>query len=368
MDRYVTIMLVPDREKGVLSLRLPRVVFQALVFFGVAFTILLGILSYDYWKILRQVYENKYLSIENRQLKEQIQLFQMKLNALTEDIERISTFEKKLRIITGYEVTDMQQNIMPVNPEENNGGAPQLETQRDVDLQQTKKVVESSPLGEKLPSFENMESESDYVELKTLYEQKIATSLGLQAGYSFTKEWSRLTQSSFGLASQYASFDYRYGKINNFIEKMEIDIHNLDQYLLDKESFLRSTPTLLPAKGWITSYYGPRMSFFSGRVKMHEGLDVGGDPGTPIIAPADGVVTFAGTKPGFGNFVQIDHGYGVETIYAHAKTIEVKKGQRVKRGDDLATVGNTGNSTGPHLHYEIRVNGTPVDPLYYILD
>lgn len=368
MDRYITLMLVPDREKGVVSLRLPRIVFQALVFFGVAFTILLGILSYDYWKILRQVYENKYLSIENRQLKEQIQLFQMKLNALTEDIERINTFEKKLRIITGHEITDMKQGIVPVDPQENSGSAPQMERERDGEVGAKTTSTTSTPLGEGLPSFENIEKEVDYQELKNLYEQKIATSLGLQAGYAYTKEWSRLTQSSFALAGQYASFDYRYGKINSFVEKMEIDIHNLDQFLLDKESFLRSTPTLLPAKGWITSYYGPRMSDFSGRIKMHEGLDVGADPGTPIIAPADGVVTFAGTKPGFGNFVQIDHGYGVETIYAHAKTVSAQKGQRVKRGDLLATVGNTGNSTGPHLHYEIRVNGTPVDPLYYILD
>ncbi len=101
---------------------------------------------------------------------------------------------------------------------------------------------------------------------------------------------------------------------------------------------------------------------------MHEGIDVGAPSGTAIVAPADGVVTYSGAKPGFGNFVQIDHGYGVVTIYGHASSLNVKKGQKVVRGDRIATVGNTGYSTGPHVHYEVRVNGTPVDPLYYTLN
>lgn len=101
---------------------------------------------------------------------------------------------------------------------------------------------------------------------------------------------------------------------------------------------------------------------------MHEGLDVGAPIGTSVFAPADGLVTFSGSKSGFGNIVQLDHGYGIETIFAHAQMARVKKGQKIKRGTVIAQVGNTGYSTGPHLHYEVRVNGTPVDPLYFILD
>jgi murein DD-endopeptidase MepM/ murein hydrolase activator NlpD len=149
---------------------------------------------------------------------------------------------------------------------------------------------------------------------------------------------------------------------------MEVRVHELDQHLLNKDSFLRSTPTLLPAYGHISSGYGPRMSPYAQRIKMHEGIDIGAPVGTTIVAPADGVVTFSGPKQGFGNFVQIDHGYGVETIFGHASTLKVKKGQKIIRGDRIATVGNTGYSTGPHVHYEVRVNGTPVDPLYYMLN
>ena len=209
---------------------------------------------------------------------------------------------------------------------------------------------------------------TEYKRLKNLYEQKIATYFGLQKSYIYTKEWFQLTNKSFSLAEGYAKFDYLFNEVKRIAQKLELDIHQLDQYLLDKDSFLKSTPTLLPVQGWITSYYGRRKSHYSGRIKMHEGIDIGAKSGTPILAPADGVVTFSGKKPGFGFFLQINHGYGVETIYAHAKRLLAKKGQHIRRGQKIAQVGSTGYSTGPHLHYEIRVNGTPVDPLDYILD
>lgn len=312
MDRYFTIMVIPEREKGVRSIRIPRIIFNSLVFLSVAIIFLLGILVYDYTKILGQVHQNQHLSIENRQLKEQIQLFQMKLNSLTGDIERIHNFEKKLRIITGLENTDMTKSYDVDHPA---GGGdkgspnepPQVNVQ-DSFIEIRSKIKEPA-LYDKYNNF------------KKLYEQKIATNFGLQTGYAYTKEWNQLTKRSFLLADQFANFDFIYSEIQNFIKDLELKVHELDQFLLDKDSFLKSTPTLLPTKGWITSYYGPRNSPYSNRIKMHEGLDVGAKSGTAIIAPADGVVTFSGKKPGFGNFVQIDHGYGVETIYAHASRL-----------------------------------------------
>jgi len=357
LDRYFTIMIVPEREKGVRSFRIPRVLFHALIFTGVITVILLGIFSYDYYKILKQVYENKYLTIENRQLKEQIQLFNMKINALTEDIERIQTFEKKLRTITGIEQVDMTKPFQDLmDSDKKPTDANQVELEKDTTF--------VSPLKE----FKDFQDSPNYLNLKNLYEQKIATNFGLQTGYTFTKELTDLTKQSFILASQYATFDYKFNILRRYVKNLETSVHELDQFLLDKDSYLKSTPTLLPTKGWITSYYGPRISPTSNRLKMHEGIDIGAKPGTAILAPADGVVVYSGTKPGFGMFVQLDHGYGVETIFAHAKALFAKKGQLVKRGTEIASIGSTGYSTGPHVHYEVRVNGTPVDPLYFILD
>lgn len=384
MDRYFTIMIVPERDKGVRSIRMPRVVFHALTFLCVAVIGLLSILIFDYWKILKQVHENKHLTIENRQLKEQIQLNQMKINAVTEDIERIRTFEKKLRIITGLQDTDLTQSAresVELESFDLRQGAPANEKPEEGPQDPSSSVETKSPrpnisrssaslTGTPLSkaALKDLSKNEEYQNLKDLYEKKIATTFGLQTGYAFTKEWSDLTKQSFNLASQFAKFDYLFNTVKNYVETLEVRIHELDQYLLDKESFLRSTPTLMPAQGWITSYYGPRISPTSGYLRMHEGLDIGAVPGVPIRSPADGIVTFSGVKPGFGNFVQIDHGYGLETIYAHAKSLVATKGQRIKRGDKLATVGSTGYSTGPHLHYEVRVNGTPVDPLYFILN
>ncbi len=368
MDRYYTLMIIPEKNKDVQSIKIPRLLFKSLVFLFITFVVLLGILTYDYWNVLSQVYENKHLLVENRQLKEQVQLFQMKLNSITEDLERINVFERKLRAITGLEAikpqtVDSGRSIG--SPTTTNNSI--VEPDREFTPGSMIKIFKSEPTrtAQKLELFEE---DKKYKETKLLYEEKIANAYTENADPTYAKEWSFLTRQSLGMASLYAEFDYKYDVVIGFLQEVEVRVHQLDQHLLDKESFLKSTPTLTPAQGHFTSGYGPRMSPYAGRIKMHEGIDIGAPIGTPIVAPADGIVTFSGAKPGFGNFVQIDHGYGVETIYGHAATLSVKKGQQVTRGDRIATVGNTGYSTGPHVHYEVRVNGTPVDPIYYSLN
>ncbi|MBL7665689.1 MAG: peptidoglycan DD-metalloendopeptidase family protein [Bacteriovoracaceae bacterium] len=364
MDRYYTLMIIPEKEKGVKSIRIPGLFFKSFAFIFVVFTLLIGILAYDYWKILQQVYENKHLTLENRQLKEQVQLFQMKINTLAEDLRRIHTFEKKLRVITGLEELNYTGPTVPLKDEdESNDEGSGDDRQTSVKMPEYLKNYLNLNL-----DFSQMETEVEYQNLKNLYDQKIAANLGIQKNYNIAKDWSELSKRSFNLAKDYASFDFQFNKIKSVVSNMEEEILKLDEYLLDKDSLLRSTPTFLPTNGWITDYYGQRINPVSGRLRMHEGLDVGATPGTPIYAPADGLITFSGRKAGFGNFVQIDHGYGIETIYAHNQSLHIKLGDSVKRGRLIARVGNTGNSTGPHLHYEVRVNGVAVDPLYYVLE
>jgi murein DD-endopeptidase MepM/ murein hydrolase activator NlpD len=138
--------------------------------------------------------------------------------------------------------------------------------------------------------------------------------------------------------------------------------------LQSKKNLLAATPSLRPVDGWISSGFGYRVSPFTGRKELHKGLDIATRQGTPIIAPADGLVTYAADKWLMGNMVTIDHGFGMVTRYGHIHKFLKHKGDRVKRGDVIALVGNTGRSTGPHLHYEVRLNGVPVDPQKYILD
>ena len=132
--------------------------------------------------------------------------------------------------------------------------------------------------------------------------------------------------------------------------------------LNDQVSLSRATPKGWPTKGWLTSYFGMRKSPFSGRRVMHEGLDIAANTGTPVMATADGIVSRVKYSADYGKMVIIDHGYGYRTIFAHNSKILVKAGQRISRGDVVSKVGNTGRSTGSHLHYELRLNGVPIDP------
>jgi murein DD-endopeptidase MepM/ murein hydrolase activator NlpD len=129
-----------------------------------------------------------------------------------------------------------------------------------------------------------------------------------------------------------------------------------------------STPSIWPVKGWVTSGFGPRVSPFTGQAAMHEGLDIGTAPNSPVQAPAAGRVTVTGFDAKMGNLIAIDHGYGIETQYGHLAKVLVKNGQKVKRGDLIGLVGSTGFSTGPHLHYLIKINSQPVNPQRYILN
>jgi murein DD-endopeptidase MepM/ murein hydrolase activator NlpD len=128
-----------------------------------------------------------------------------------------------------------------------------------------------------------------------------------------------------------------------------------------------ATPTIWPASGTVTSRFGWRSSpFGSWQGDWHPGIDIANNYGTPIVATADGVVIFSGWYSGYGNMVQIDHGYGLETAYGHCAQTLVNVGTVVKKGDLIAYMGSTGYSTGPHVHYEVRINGTAVNPANYL--
>jgi murein DD-endopeptidase MepM/ murein hydrolase activator NlpD len=118
----------------------------------------------------------------------------------------------------------------------------------------------------------------------------------------------------------------------------------------------------------VTSGFAYRKSPFTNEREFHEGLDISARTGTEVIAPADGVVSEIGKTYGFGNLLIISHGYGLKTTYGHLSSILVRKGQKVKRGEKIALTGSTGRTTGPHLHYEVALNGVPVNPLNYILN
>jgi murein DD-endopeptidase MepM/ murein hydrolase activator NlpD len=140
----------------------------------------------------------------------------------------------------------------------------------------------------------------------------------------------------------------------------------LGQVLERRQEALLSLPQCLPINGRLTSGFGYRRSPFGRRLEFHEGVDLAAPRGTPVRAVADGVVVFAGYKPGLGRTVVVDHGHGVQTVYGHHSRLMVSAGQRVRAAEVIAAVGDSGRSTGDHLHFELRFNGRAVDPWPYL--
>lgn len=157
-------------------------------------------------------------------------------------------------------------------------------------------------------------------------------------------------------------------RLNHVAEQRELSLQELVGQLEDKHQRLASSPAIWPTQGWLTSRFGTRISPFTGKRQFHAGIDLAGANGTPVIATASGTVVFAGTKGPLGNAVIIDHGHGIRTHYGHNSELLVKRGDQVERGTRIATLGNTGRSTGPHLHYTVEVHGKAVNPLDYIFD
>lgn len=190
------------------------------------------------------------------------------------------------------------------------------------------------------------------------------TSVGGSRGEDFSREYLPLHRQELMVR-----------KMNNFLKQLTGDIRleevrqqELLQTLRTNREVLATIPSVWPIEGFITSRFGSRPDPFTGRNEHHKGLDISARMGTPIYAPGKGTVTFSGVENGYGNTIVLQHGGGITTRYAHMSRRAVNEGQTVQRGQILGYVGSTGRSSGPHLHYEVRLNGANVDPLRYILN
>jgi len=193
-----------------------------------------------------------------------------------------------------------------------------------------------------------------------------------------------IRQAGFGGVDRYRKFDiFSYGKLMSRIAK-KIDIlenqikiqtksfEEVNQLSYEKVKYFAAKPGLSPLMKSdyyrISDHFGRRYHPIHKTWKNHSGIDYAALRGTPVHCTGDGVIVATGWDNGYGNRVIIDHGFGYKTIYAHLQIVKVQKGETVKRGKLIGLVGNTGVSTGPHLHYEIRKNNSPVNPLYYYID
>jgi murein DD-endopeptidase MepM/ murein hydrolase activator NlpD len=287
----------------------------AIQLFGIliiGFFVAVGYIVYDYYHLRETTaqLQNRevYLSSQMKEIqlqRKQIQEFANEINALKDQLLALNDFEQKIRIIANIEKSNESENIFGVG-----GSVPE-----DLDPQ--------IPLKEKHNSL-----------MRDMHEQ--------------------IEQLSRASGTQQEEFEF------------------LLRSLQDQQNLLACTPAIRPVargvKSWVTSRFGYRKSPFTGRREFHKAYDIAARHGTPILATADGVVTFASKKGLLGNTVIIDHGHGMVTRYGHCAKLLKKRGEKVKRGDTIALLGNTGRSTGPHVHYEVRLSGIPVNPEKYILN
>jgi murein DD-endopeptidase MepM/ murein hydrolase activator NlpD len=236
-------------------------------------------------------------------------------------------------------------------------------------------------LTEKNEHIENFASQINALKLKLIvlnrYEQEIrmvskfiksngrSELIGMGGSQAQNLYQEDLTQDHYRIIEEI------YGQMKQLgpsLDDQKQGLESLLRALNKQKDLLNATPSITPVRGRITSRFGDRVSPFDGRnVEFHEGLDIATPKGAPIRAAAHGVVKFAGWNGSYGKMMIIDHGYGTVTRYAHIDSFVKKAGDKVKKGDVIARVGNTGRSTGPHLHYEVCLNGKAVNPQKYII-
>lgn len=313
MSRY-TIMVIPEGAKEIKKFTISK--FR--IYFSIStlsiFTLVFGFMIFEYKELLQIKSEYKVAKSENQQLKGEAKILIGNLTEVKESLNQIQSYSNQLHDLVSLKVKDFSKKvgIGPLSPEE----------------------------------FSKVE-------------------------FDKTKVDSRRMNVPLGINIDNLVFKPALDSLADIGSKAEyqaIELQHLLSTLSKKKSLLDSIPTSKPVNGWIASSYGRRTSPFTSENTMHRGVDIASGVGTPIYSPADGVVIFSGKKDGYGNFIMIAHGHGVVTRYGHNAQNLVTAGQKLKRGDQIGTVGMTGRTTGPHLHYEVWVNGVITNPKQFILD
>jgi murein DD-endopeptidase MepM/ murein hydrolase activator NlpD len=217
------------------------------------------------------------------------------------------------------------------------------------------RLIELNEFDQKLKVMVNLETEEENSQFLGIGGSDPSL---LDPGYTIEKAHERL------VTLMHQSLD----DLDTAISIQMNEKEELYKFLENQKSLLAHTPSVWPTHGWLSSGFGKRISPFTKEEEFHKGIDISTRLNTPIIAPADGVVSLTGKDYVMGNMLMINHGNGMKTRYGHMARILVKKGEYVKRGQEIGLVGNTGRSTGPHLHYEVYLNSLPVNPRRYILN
>ncbi|SCG83102.1 putative metalloprotease HI0409 [Proteiniborus sp. DW1] len=173
-------------------------------------------------------------------------------------------------------------------------------------------------------------------------------------------------KTDFLLDSSKNDIEIQIKELSSLLDKSHQDLNSLIEDVEVKLKYLDAKPNLMPTTGRVTSGFGYRKNPFGRGREFHNGIDIANSSGTEIKAAGSGIVTFAGYNGGYGRYIIISHGYGYQSVYGHNRKLLVKVGDKVEKGQTISEMGNSGRSTGPHLHFEVRLNGNPIDPMKVI--
>lgn len=311
-NRSITLMIVPDAHAQVKRVQVRRDVVYVGLLALLVVAALLGTLIVHYTYVVGEVMEARVLREENAALEARLAELTSKIENVDARLAALQRYDAQLREMTRLNDEARGLAMGPVGPQHGVGGAP---------------TIDADPFAVPIAG--------DDPATRALRDALLDSRLAGLA-YEANRQISSLSQ--------------------------------LVDYFTAQEQLLASTPSVWPASGWVTSAFGIRHDPYTKERVMHLGVDVSAPEGTNVLAPARGVVVYAGPRGAYGNLVAIDHDNGIVTHYAHLQRVLVKVGDTVTRGQNIGKVGNTGRSTGPHLHYEVRVDGVPVDPRRFILD
>ena len=334
-NRYYTFFVIGEGEARKMRWTVSESTLITGGFFLTVFIFIAASLIIDYMSVLLDRNENTLLREKVSFLESELGSAEGRLNGVENALERMNHFYVKLKLIS--------------------------DVKSEIDSQDTRTLLLS----------QNALSENQALkQVKQAQNSKLSTTQNEPnlTQYFLARPFLNLSRGEvFRSYEKYTSFSIRLNQTLRSAHVQERSLVSLYEDLLEKRFLLDSTPSIRPVSTWISSAFGYRRDPFLGEIAMHYGVDFSGPVGHPIRVTADGLVRYTGYDNGYGKFVIVDHGYGLSTYYAHNSKLNVKVGQKVSRRDVIAFLGNTGRSTGPHLHYEVRLNGVPINPQNYML-
>ena len=324
MDRY-SIIVVAEETAPVRRFEIRKVLVRRLLWCAGVAAVLLTVCLGDYIRVRIAHVELGQLRVEVAEQREQIESFDTTLNGVRSTLAKIGEFERKVRIIANLPGSAAT------------GGEEVAEV--GVDSPERKAPLDGSG---------------------------VSAPTGAPLSDAPSEPQARIEIRSD--ESLIAALQRSAKQLGEVAIAQERSLAEVAVQLESKRAHLAATPAIWPTKGWLTSRFGTRISPFTNQKQFHAGIDIAGERGTDVVAPAQGRVVFSGNRGPLGKSIIIDHGYGVRTQYGHSDDLYVKTGEIVQRGQRIAALGNSGRSTGPHLHYVVEVKGKAVNPLDYIFD